>query len=138
MRAVKSKDTAPELALRRALWALGVRGWRVHRRDVPGRPDIAFGPARLAVFVDGAFWHGRPDRYWPGRSSTYWDAKIARNQKRDREADSALRAIGWEPLRIWDDEVMADPETAARKVVARLYARDPRKRPERRTGLDEV
>lgn len=59
MAAVRGHDTKPELLLRRTMWAMGVRGWRVHRRDLPGTPDLAFGRVRLAVFVDGAFWHGR-------------------------------------------------------------------------------
>lgn len=79
MARIRSRDTKPELALRRALHAAGVRGWRLHRRDLPGRPDLAFGPARLAVFVDGAFWHGHPDYFTPGKSGAYWDAKMARN-----------------------------------------------------------
>lgn len=127
MRAVKGKDTKPELALRRSLWARGVRGWRIHRKDLPGRPDLAFGPAKLAVFVDGAFWHGRPDKYWPGRSGDYWDAKIARNQQRDHETDEALREMGWEPLRLWDDEVMNDPDEAAHQVETALDRRDVRR-----------
>ncbi|MGI8731365.1 MAG: hypothetical protein ACR2LK_15525 [Solirubrobacteraceae bacterium] len=60
MARVKGRDTGPEVTLRRALYAAGVRGWRCHRKSLPGRPDVAFGPARLAVFVDGAFWHGHP------------------------------------------------------------------------------
>jgi DNA mismatch endonuclease (patch repair protein) len=120
MAAVKSRDTGPELALRRALYAAGIRGWRCHRRDLPGRPDLAFGRRRLAVFIDGAFWHGRPDRYWQGRSGAYWDAKIARNQSRDRRVDEELAILDWRVLRLWDDEVDADPESAARRVIEAL------------------
>lgn len=120
MAAVKGQDTGPELALRRALYAAGVRGWRCHRRDLPGRPDVAFGRNRLAVFVDGAFWHGRPDRYWQGRSGPYWDAKIARNQARDRRVDEELTVLGWRVLRLWDDDVDADPDAAARRVIETL------------------
>jgi DNA mismatch endonuclease (patch repair protein) len=120
MAAVKGRDTGPELALRRALFAAGVRGWRCHRSNLPGKPDLAFGRARLAVFIDGAFWHGRPDRYWQGRSGPYWDAKIARNQARDRRVDSELAALEWRVLRLWDDDIEADPEVAARRVIAAL------------------
>lgn len=94
MARVKARDTAPEMALRRALYRAGVRGWRCHRSNLPGKPDLAFGRVRLAVFVDGGFWHGHPSKYWPGRSGGYWDAKIARNQARDRKADRDLAGAG--------------------------------------------
>lgn len=120
MAKVRDRDTGPEVLLRRSMHSLGLRGWRCHRPDLPGRPDIAFGRARLAVFVDGAFWHGHPSKYWPGRTSDYWDAKIARNQARDGRADAALAARGWAVLRIWDFEVEREPEVAARRVLRAL------------------
>ncbi len=121
MRKVKGKDTSPELALRKALWARGVRGWRLHRRDLPGTPDLAFGGSvRLAVFVDGAFWHGHPTKYWPGRSGEYWDKKIARNIERDGEANDALDELGWTVLRLWDFDVLGNPSAAADQVAAEL------------------
>ena len=123
MARVRGKDTGPEMLLRRALWAAGVRGWRCHRRAVPGRPDLAFGPAKLAVFVDGGFWHGHPSKYWPGRSGPYWDAKIARNQARDRKVDAELEELGWAVIRLWDFEVEADPRLAAQSVAAVLADR---------------
>lgn len=116
MSRVKARDTGPELALRRALYKAGVRGWRCHRSDLPGKPDVAFGRARLAVFVDGGFWHGHPSKYWPGRSGGYWDAKIARNQARDKQADLALASSGWRSLRLWDFEIERDPAGAAERV----------------------
>src|SRR5688572_28401692 len=79
MAAVGSKNTGPELELRRALYAAGVRGWRCHYRRAPGTPDLAWPRRRVAVFVDGAFWHGHPSRHKPGRSGRYWDNKIERN-----------------------------------------------------------
>jgi DNA mismatch endonuclease (patch repair protein) len=117
MARVKGKDTGPELALRKALWAAGVRGWRCHQGSLPGRPDLSFGRVQLAVFVDGAFWHGHPDKYWQGRSGPYWDAKIARNQERDRRVDAELRELGWRVLRLWDFEVAEDPAVAANRVI---------------------
>jgi DNA mismatch endonuclease, patch repair protein len=120
MAQVKGRDTGPELALRRALFRAGVRGWRCHRKNLPGKPDLAFGRARLAVFVDGGFWHGHPSKYWPGRSGEYWDKKIARNQERDRQADADLIELGWRVLRLWDFEIERDPDAAAAQVVALL------------------
>jgi DNA mismatch endonuclease, patch repair protein len=96
------------LTLRRALHAAGLRGWRCHNRQLPGKPDIAFTRWRVAVFVDGRFWHGHPDYFTFGKSGAYWDAKIARTQERDRLANEALSAAGWTVLRYWDFEVEDD------------------------------
>jgi DNA mismatch endonuclease (patch repair protein) len=120
MSRIGSKNTKPEVALRRALWARGVRGWRCHTRTVPGRPDIAFTRWRVAVFVDGCFWHGHPDYFTPGKSGTYWDSKIARTQERDRQANDALTGAGWRVIRLWDFEVEQDPEQCVEKVVTAL------------------
>jgi DNA mismatch endonuclease (patch repair protein) len=122
MARVKGRDTGPELTLRRALYALGLRGWRCHRKNLPGKPDLSFGRARLAVFVDGGFWHGHPSKYWPGRTSAYWDQKIARNQARDKRVDEELRAMGWAVVRLWDFEVEKDPLAAAEQVREHLDA----------------
>lgn len=116
MSRVKARDTKPELALRRALWALGVRGWRCHRQDLPGRPDIVFGPAKLAVFVDGAFWHGHPSKYKAGQSGEFWDRKIAENVARDTRVNAELTALGWTVLRLWDFDVLRDAKEAASRV----------------------
>jgi len=120
MAAIRAKDTKPELALRRALYALGVRGWRCHQRSLPGKPDLAFTRWKLAIFVDGAFWHGHPDHFTFGQSGAYWDAKIARTQERDRLAGDALRADGWTVLRFWDFEIREDLAECVACVVAAL------------------
>lgn len=120
MRAVRRRDTAPELNLRRALYAAGVRGWRCDYGRAPGRPDIAWPRRRLAVFVDGAFWHGHPSRHTPGRSGKYWDEKIQRNIERDREVDALLRESGWMVLRYWDFEVRRNLEDVVQSVLAAL------------------
>src|SRR5687767_11864226 len=83
MSGVRRTGTRPELALRRALRAEGLRGYRVDARGLPGRPDIAFTRIRLAVFVDGAFWHGHPSKFQLGIAGRYWDEKIRGNQLRD-------------------------------------------------------
>src|SRR5437016_2516062 len=99
MARIRSKDTKPEIALRKGLWAHGIRGWRNHLKNVPGRPDIGFPRSRVAIFVDGRFWHGHPDYFTPGKSGKYWDEKIARTQERDRMATAALEAAGWHVIR---------------------------------------
>lgn len=119
MSRVRTRDTAPELALRRALWAAGIRGWRLQAKDLPGRPDLIFRRARLAVFVDGAFWHGHPD-YYKGQSGPWWDAKITRNRERDQLVNRALSDLGWMALRFWDFEIEQDPAKCADSVVTAL------------------
>jgi DNA mismatch endonuclease (patch repair protein) len=98
MRRVRARDTAPEVKLRKALWAAGVRGWRLHARGIPGRPDMSWTALRLAVFVDGAFWHGHPSAYH-GQSGPFWDAKIAANKARDAATNQRLTEADWTVLR---------------------------------------
>ena len=119
MSRVRNRDTAPEVELRRALWAAGVRGWRLHPRKVPGKPDVAWIGRRLAVFVDGAFWHGHPDYYW-GQSGKFWDEKIERNRKRDECVTGELIEAGWTVLRFWDFEVEQQPAQCVAAVYAAL------------------
>jgi DNA mismatch endonuclease (patch repair protein) len=116
MAAVRQRDTAPEMQLRRALYAAGLRGWRCNYRNAPGRPDVAWPALRVAVFVDGAFWHGHPSRHRPGRSGPYWDKKIEGNVARDRQIDVALRSAGWVVVRIWDFEVRRELPRAVERV----------------------
>lgn len=120
MARIRSKDTKPEIALRRALWAIGLRGWRCHPRTVPGRPDIAYIRWKVAVFVDGRFWHGHPDYFTPGKSGVYWDKKIARTQERDRIANETLATAGWNVLRFWDFEVEQNLDGCVGQVAEAL------------------
>jgi len=119
MARVRQKDTAPELALRHALWAAGIRGWRCNPSGITGRPDLAWIGRRVAVFVDGAFWHGHPDRYW-GQSGPYWDQKIARNRARDERVNLALAQGGWTVVRLWDFEIKKNPDACVARVKAAL------------------
>lgn len=123
MAAIRSKDTKPEMALRRGLYARGVRGWRCHPKAVPGKPDIAFTRRRIAVFVDGRFWHGHPDFFTAGQSGEYWDRKIARTQERDRAANEALASFGWIVLRFWDFEVERDLDAVLASIENALANR---------------
>ncbi|MEN3313739.1 MAG: mismatch endonuclease, patch repair protein [Actinomycetota bacterium] len=123
----RKRDTACELQLRRALWRLGLR-YRVARRDLPGKPDIVFAAARVAVFVDGDFWHGRDlvarlAKLQAGHNAPYWTAKIRRNVERDANNTELLQAAGWEVLRFWESELLADPVAAARVVEAAVSRR---------------
>lgn len=119
MRAVKSRDTAPELKVRRAAHALGLR-FRLGRSDLPGKPDLVFPSRRIALFVHGCFWHGHDcarGARMPHTNRTYWQAKIARNMERDAASLASLRKLDWKPAVIWECET----KDAAR--LARLITR---------------
>lgn len=120
MSRIRSKNTQPELALRRALWAVGVRGWKCHPSGVAGKPDIGFTKWKVAVFVDGCFWHGHPDFFTPGKSGSYWDEKIERTKARDAAANESLVNAGWLVLRFWDFEVEADVDACVAVTVRAL------------------
>lgn len=121
MAAIRSRDTKPELALRAALRRAGLTGYRLHRKDLPGRPDLAFVGWKVAVFVDGVFWHGHPDHWNPAEaSSDYWREKIARNMLRDRMSDERLCAMGWTVVRVWDVEVQDDLDGCVEQVLGAL------------------
>lgn len=117
MRGNKGRDTGPELALRSAVHALGLR-YRVSHRPLEGlrrTADLAFTKARVAVFLDGCFWHGCPDHHsTPATNRDYWAGKVAGNRARDRDTDSRLAAAGWRVVRVWEHE---DPASAALRVL---------------------
>ncbi|MFD9379966.1 very short patch repair endonuclease [Streptomyces sp. NPDC059999] len=121
----KSKDTKIEVALRKTLHASGLR-FRVHGRPVKGvrrEADIVFGPARVAVFVDGCFWHGCPEHAtWPRRNAEFWRAKIEGNRARDRDTDARLAEAGWLAVRVWEHEPPAESAVRVAEVVARRRA----------------
>lgn len=107
------QDTGPEIALRRALHHRGMR-FRVHAANLPGRPDIVLVRVRLAIFVDGCFWHGCPDHgVMPKANRSFWSEKIGGNQLRDRRNDAALVELGWSALHVWEHE---DPEAVAARL----------------------
>ncbi|MET7875759.1 very short patch repair endonuclease [Micromonospora profundi] len=120
MRANKSRDTKPELALRRAVHARGMR-YRVGIRPVAGlrrTADLVFTKAHVAVFLDGCFWHGCPQHHTIAKTNaTFWAEKVRRNRERDAETDRLLAQNGWDVVRIWEHE---DPEQAAERIEATL------------------
>ena len=122
MASVRSSNTGPELAFRRALWRVGLRGYRIHRRDIPGSPDIAWVGKRVAVFIDGAFWHGHPSAFTLGKSGEFWDRKITANMERDRRVERELRKQGWKVIRIWDFEIQKDLPKCLSRVELALRA----------------
>lgn len=126
MQKVRQKNTSAESALRRELYALGLR----YRMQVPvlTKPrrvaDVSFGGPRVAVFVDGCFWHGCPEHAsWPKQNAEFWRAKIRANQERDMDTDARLRANGWEVVRVWAHEVPAEAASRIAAIVRRRKAR---------------
>ncbi len=124
MRAIRSKDTAPEMKVRRLVHGMGYR-YRLHRKDLPGKPDLVFGPRRKAVFVHGCYWHGHGcSRGGTGAKSNqaYWGPKITRNRERDARNGRALREAGWDVLTVWECETK---DTAALERRLREFLGDP-------------
>ena len=122
MRGNRKRDTRPEVALRRAVHRQGLR-YRVATRpiDVCGTADLVFAGSRVAVFVDGCFWHACPTHFAPPQTNAaYWGPKIARNRARDEQIDAVLREAGWRPVRVWEHE---DPIAAATRVIAIVRSR---------------
>ena len=121
MRAVKGKDTKPEMIVRRRAHALGYR-FRLHRKDLPGKPDLVFPGRRKVIFVHGCFWHGhecaRGSRQ-PKQNAEYWRNKIARNVERDADNLQALERLGWQTQVIWECE-MKDRDALADRLRAFL------------------
>jgi DNA mismatch endonuclease, patch repair protein len=107
MAKIRAANTKPEVALRKTLWNLGLR-YRIHHKGLPGKPDLVFVRWKIAVFVDGDFWHGYN---WPEnrqqikKNQGFWIPKIERNMQRDREVNTQLAALGWHVLRLWSHEI---------------------------------
>lgn len=120
MRKVPGKNSSAELRVRRLLRRMGV-GYRLHRRDLPGSPDVTMAGRKLALFVHGCFWHGHDCRRGaraPKANAAYWSAKIARNRVRDQAAAQALAALGWRTLTLWECELSDEPALQARIEAA--------------------
>jgi len=106
MARIRSKDMKPELVVRRLVHSLGYR-YRLHRKDLPGKPDLVFGPRRKVIFVHGCFWHqheGCPEGRMPKSNQGYWAPKLNRNVERDQRVQRELADAGWDVMVIWECE----------------------------------
>jgi DNA mismatch endonuclease (patch repair protein) len=125
MQSNRPRDTGPELALRKALHRLGLR-YRVSTRplaDIRRTADVVFRRAKVAVFVDGCFWHGCPEHHTVSLTNAdYWAEKVRQNRQRDIETDETLSRSGWQVIRVWEHE---DPVTAAGRIAIAVRARTP-------------
>jgi len=118
MRAIKSKDSKPEMRVRRTLHAKGYR-YRLHRRALPGTPDLVFPSKKKVIFVNGCFWHShdcKNGRRSPKSNKEYWEPKIARNKERDDENIAALARLGWRSMTVWECETTDMKRTIARMI----------------------
>ncbi|MBM2575366.1 DNA mismatch endonuclease Vsr [Jannaschia sp. Os4] len=124
---IKGKDTKPELLVRRTAHALGYR-FRLHRKDLPGRPDLVFPRLRKIIFVHGCFWHSHdcPRGTIPKTNIDFWKAKLARNVERDRQAVSLLETAGWAVLVVWQCETK-DQRALAERLMAFLGRASPKR-----------
>lgn len=122
MSRIRSKNTKPEVALRRALHRLGFR-FRLHRKDLPGKPDIVLPKYRTAIFVHGCFWHGHKGckvANTPKSNTEFWIAKFKKNRERDRLASQQLNSLGWKVFTVWECEINAPAMLDSRAAVLAL------------------
>ena len=119
MSRVRQRDTDLERAVRSRLHRAGYR-FRKHVTDLPGRPDIVFSREKLAVFVDGDFWHGWHFSLWKDAVSPFWQQKIEGNRSRDRRNFAALRRQGWRVIRVWGHEIIRDPDGVVARIIGTI------------------
>ncbi len=118
MSRIRARDTTPEKKLRRMLWQNGIRGYRIHY-DLIGKPDIVFVKKKIAVFIDGCYWHKCPVCFRePDTRKEFWMKKIESNVRRDEKVNEELKKEGWTVIRIWEHEIRKEPE----KVIAGILS----------------
>lgn len=123
MSRIRGGGTKPEILLRKALWAAGLR-YRI-KNKLPGKPDIAFPSVKVAIFVDGCFWHGCPEHMtWPKNNAEFWKEKIEGNMVRDREVKVDLSEIGWSTLRFWEHEINTDIDGVVYRIQSNIDSRN--------------
>jgi len=128
MSRIRGKDTSPERIIRQRLWAAGLR-YRLQARTPGGRADIVVPGRKLAIFIDGCFWHGCPEHYVRPRSrNEFWKAKLAENVSRDRRQTLLLDAVGWRVVRVWEHEVHEAPEEVVVRILEAAYQERPPRR----------
>ena len=122
MSSVRTKDTDLEVCLRSELHRRGLR-FRKHATDLPGKPDIVFVGARVAVFIDGDFWHGWRFPAWRHKVSDFWKAKIQKNRDRDQRNVAKLRRAGWHVIRLWQHQIEQDSKACVSRIVTAVESR---------------
>lgn len=116
MSRIRGKNTGPEVKLRKLLWSQGIRGYRLHY-NLPGKPDIVFTRKKIAIFIDGCFWHKCPRCFQePETRKEFWMKKIECNIKRDQKNTKELQDKGWTVLRFWEHDIRKTPDDVLRKI----------------------
>lgn len=124
MARIRGRDTDLEILVRRKLWAKGLRFRLGRTMPLPGKPDLVFVGPRVAVFVDGCFWHGCPSHgHIPKSNTTYWQKKLMNNIARDKWTDSKLIHLGWLPVRLWEHEIKENVDDCVKRVTEALSLR---------------
>ena len=126
MQANKAKDTKPEVLLRKSLRKKGLLGYRLHPKQLPGRPDIVFGKSKVAVFINGCFWHRCPecDLPLPRSNTDFWKKKFDANVARDRRKVQALEDLGWRVVTIWECSIAEDVEGCVGRIEGLLKVQE--------------
>jgi DNA mismatch endonuclease (patch repair protein) len=121
MSQIRSKNTEPELTLRKLLSKNKISGYRLHYKKILGKPDIVFPRKKLAIFIDGCFWHKCPSCFIRPKSRIgFWNKKIKDNLIRDKEVNKSLKKNGWKILRVWEHELREKPNKVCQKIIKQL------------------
>ncbi|MBN1157630.1 very short patch repair endonuclease [Candidatus Woesearchaeota archaeon] len=125
MSRIRSKNTKPEIIVRKQLYAKGLRGFRVYNHSIIGKPDVTFRKQKVVIFIDGCFWHKCPRCFVKPKTGTgFWMKKISGNVKRDSIVNQSLEKDGWTILRFWEHEVCHNPEKVTGRISQVLQKRD--------------
>lgn len=120
MSRIRGKNTSPEIKIRKMLFAAGIKGYRVHYH-LPGKPDIVFIRRKIAIFIDGCFWHKCPECFTePATRKDFWMEKINSNVERDKKVTNKLQDSGWRVIRFWEHEVRKNPDDVVERIIKEL------------------
>lgn len=123
MSSIRAKNTKPEIVFRKLLWNNGIRGYRLHLKNITGRPDISFPGKKIAIFINGCYWHRCPkcNLSLPKSNTSFWEQKFKKNKLRDEIKEDALRNSGWEVFVFWECEIKENPYTLIEEVKSYMH-----------------
>lgn len=123
MSSIKDRNTKPELAIRKAMWNNGIMGYRLHWKKAPGKPDIAFPSKKVAIFVNGCYWHRCPNcnPSTPKSNIEFWNNKFQKNVERDKRKVEQLKQLEWKVLILWECQIKKDMDICVNKIKSYVY-----------------